>query len=219
MAPVLYYMPEGPPSRAVVMCIRYLELRDIELKLCRTYMGETSEPDFIKMNPQKTVPFLDDNGFYLAESRAIMLYLVHSRAPESVLLGRFPKKRAMIQHRLDFELGTIAPIAGKIIRDVMMGDMTVIPPELKEKLYKALEITNSWLTKTAYIADNFISIADFSYLATISTFFHCGVPIEEKFPNIWAWYQRSKSLAGYEENEEGARTLGHMFKQKLAEPF
>lgn len=31
MPTVLHYMPEGPPSRAVVLTIRYLELHDIEV--------------------------------------------------------------------------------------------------------------------------------------------------------------------------------------------
>lgn len=133
-------------------------------------MGENSEPDFEKKNPQKTVPFLDDNGFYLSESRAILFYLVNSRAPESVLLGRFPKKRALIHQRLHYELGTIGPIASQIMRPVFMDKTTVVSEELKEKLYEALTIVNGFLERSAYIADNFISIADFSYLAMISTF-------------------------------------------------
>lgn len=133
-------------------------------------MGETSEPEFVKMNPQKTVPLLDDNGFYLSESRAIMFYLVNARAPESALLGRFPKKRAMIHQRLHFELGTLGPIGRKIIRGVLLDEIDVIPQELKDELLGALEIVNGYLEKNAYIADNFISIADFSYLAAISTF-------------------------------------------------
>lgn len=133
-------------------------------------MGENSDPDFEKKNPQKTVPFLDDNGFYLSESRAILFYLVNSRAPESVLLGRFPKKRALIHQRLHYELGTIGPIASQIMRPVFMDKTTVVSEELKEKLYEALTIVNGFLERSAYIADNFISIADFSYLAMISTF-------------------------------------------------
>lgn len=133
-------------------------------------MGETSDPDFIKKNPQKTVPFFDENGFYLSESRAILFYLVNSRAPESVLLGRFPKKRAMIHQRLHYELGTIGPIAAQIIRPVLTDQTTVVPVELKEKLYACLTIVDGFLEKSAYIADNFISIADFSYLAIISTY-------------------------------------------------
>uniref|UniRef100_A0A336LLK3 glutathione transferase n=1 Tax=Culicoides sonorensis TaxID=179676 RepID=A0A336LLK3_CULSO len=208
-----------PPARAVVLAIRYLEINDIELKLCRTYMGENQEPEFVKKNPQKTVPFLDDNGFYLSESRAILYYLAKARAPESTLLGRFPKKSALIHQRLDYELGTIGPIAAQIFRSVFQGKTTIVDPELRDKLYGALNLVDDFLTKTAYIADNFVSIADFSYLANISTFVHCGAPIQTKFPNIWTWYQRCKSLAGYEENEEGARSIGNMFKGKLTEPF
>lgn len=132
-------------------------------------MGENLERDFVSKNPQKTVPFLDDNGFYLSESRAILFYLVNSRAPESVLLGRFPKKRALIHQRLHYELGTIGPIFTQIMHPVFKGETTVVPEELKEKLYDALSVIDGYLSKTAYVADNFISIADFSYLASTAT--------------------------------------------------
>ncbi|XP_063709340.1 glutathione S-transferase 1-1-like [Culicoides brevitarsis] len=215
----LYYLPEGPPSRAVILLIKYLELNDIQLKVCSPITGDTSDPEFVKMNPQKTVPFLDDNGFYLSESRAIMMYLIHSRKPECNLLGRFPKKIGLIQQRMHFEMGSISGMAALIIRPVLFGETTVPPAAPTEKVYNSLAIVDGFLAKTAFIADNVVTIADFCYLAIIASFVHCGMPIEEKFPNIWKWYQKCKNLPGYDMNEEASMRLGDMFKSKLTEGF
>lgn len=170
MPATLYYMPESPPARGVILLIRYLGLNDINLKLCRTFVGENKEPEFLAKNPQGTVPFLDDNGFFLSESRAILFYLVDSRAPESSLLGRFPKKRALIHQRLHYELGTIGPTAAKLIRGVFTGQFTVLTEEALQELYTKVNFIEQALEKSQWIAGDNITIADFSYLALFASF-------------------------------------------------
>lgn len=49
------------------------------------------------------VPTIDDNGFYLWESRAILSYLMESKAPH--LVPTSPKEKAIVNQRLHFELG------------------------------------------------------------------------------------------------------------------
>lgn len=45
------------------------------------------------MNPQKEIPVLDDDGFYLGESNAIMQYLCDKYKPGSSLYPSDPKTR------------------------------------------------------------------------------------------------------------------------------
>jgi glutathione S-transferase len=45
------------------------------------------------MNPQKEIPVLDDDGFFLSESNAILQYICDKYKPESSLYPQEAKAR------------------------------------------------------------------------------------------------------------------------------
>lgn len=103
MAPiVLYHSDISPFSRSVLLLTGYLKL-DVDVKILNLQEKEQFSEEFLQINPQHCVPTIDDNGFYLWESRAILSYLMESRAPH--LLPTSPKEKAILNQRLHFELG------------------------------------------------------------------------------------------------------------------
>jgi glutathione S-transferase len=107
MAPlVFYHSVPSPYSRAVLLLIRYLGI-DAEVKVLDLLeKKEHMTPEFLKINPQHCVPTIDDDGYYLWESRAILTYLLESRAPE--LVPTSPKEKAILNQRLHYELGGLS---------------------------------------------------------------------------------------------------------------
>ena len=82
----LYYMSLSAPCRAVIMTAKLAGV-ELNLKIVNLMTGEQMKPEFLKLNPQHTVPTLDDNGFIITESRAICAYLVNKVTKHSLYLS------------------------------------------------------------------------------------------------------------------------------------
>jgi len=101
-----YYLPGSSPCRSVIMTAKAVGV-DLNKKLLNLQAGEHLKPEFLKINPQHTIPTLVDNGFALWESRAIQVYLVEKYGKTDSLYPKCPKKRAVINQRLYFDMGTL----------------------------------------------------------------------------------------------------------------
>jgi glutathione S-transferase len=109
---VLYHAPISPFSRSVYLLTRFLNL-DVDVKVLDLLeKREQYSEEFLKINPQHCVPTIDDNGFYLWESRAILSYILESKAPH--LVPASPKEKAVLNQRLHFELGGLTNKFGTI---------------------------------------------------------------------------------------------------------
>lgn len=67
---------------------------------------EQLTPEFIKINPQHCVPTINDNGFVLWESRAILSYLMETKLSE--LVPTSPEEDAVVNQRLYSEQDGLA---------------------------------------------------------------------------------------------------------------
>lgn len=113
MTLILYHSPASPFSRSVLLLLKYLNV-DVEVKVLdlREKQEHLSE-EFLKINPQHCVPTIDDNGFILWESRAILAYIMETRAPR--LVPTSPKEKAIISQRLYNEMGNMTETMGGIL--------------------------------------------------------------------------------------------------------
>ncbi|XP_023336611.1 glutathione S-transferase 1 [Eurytemora carolleeae] len=162
----VYYTPGSPGCRAVLMCIRELELEVELIKLDMYQKYEHKKPWFIRMNPQHTVPTINDNGFILWESRAIMQYLVSKYGShKSELYPTEPMARAAVDKILFFDIGTLyKSLVDYFHPQLMSGEE---PDERKGNAFKqALDYLDQFLETSRYVAGDTLTIADISVLAT-----------------------------------------------------
>lgn len=105
MTPRLFYATLSPPSRMVRIVARKIGLQ-LDLKQINLEGGQEVK-DFLEINPQHCLPTLDDNGLVLWESRAIATYLISTYALNDDLYPKDPRRRAPVDHMLQFDLGTL----------------------------------------------------------------------------------------------------------------
>lgn len=85
-----YYSPLSPPCRSVQLVAKALGL-ELNLKLVNMLEKEHLKPEFVKINPQHTIPTLVDNDFVIWESRAILVYLIEKYAKNDALYPKDPQ--------------------------------------------------------------------------------------------------------------------------------
>ncbi|XP_078053376.1 glutathione S-transferase 1-1-like isoform X2 [Augochlora pura] len=196
MAVDLYYTPISSPCRAVLLTAEAigfpLNLKEIDLMA-----GDHLKPEYEQLNPQRTVPFLVDGDFKLTESRAIMSYLVDEYGKNPRLNPQTPSGRALVNHRLHFDLGTLYRSVANYYYPVAFGKAEDHDPELYEKVQEAFEILNIFLEGQDFVAGRYFTIADLALVATTSSAEAFGFDMED-YPNVVKWMDKMKvSAPGY----------------------
>lgn len=207
-----YYLPGSAPCRSVLMTSKAVGV-ELNLKKLDLMSGEQMKPEFLKINPQHTIPTLDDNGFALWESRAILGYLVDQYGKDDSFYPKDPKKRAVVNQRLYFDMGTLYQRFADYYYPQIWQKAPADPEKLK-KMEEGLGFLNQFLAGEKYLAGSEMTIADLSVLATISTYELAGYDFKE-FSNIEKWYSRiSKEAPGIELNKQGLEEAKQWFKRE-----
>lgn len=90
----------------------------------------------MQINPSHTLPTINDNGFILWESRAIMQYLCNKYAPDSTLNPKDPQKRAIVERLLNFDLKTLHPAILAAHFEFTVSFFIHIEPKIKHDLFR-----------------------------------------------------------------------------------
>jgi len=207
----IYYLPGSSPCRSVLLASKHFGLKT-ELKLVDLMGGETRTPEFLKMNPQHTVPTVNDEGFYLNESRAILRYFANKYGKEESIYPKDVKDRFKVEHRLDFDMGTLYQRFGDLYYPMMFAGAS-FDAEKGKKLDEALEFVEGFLKDNSYVAGNNLTIADFAVIASLSTIDSVGHDLSA-FPKVKAYMEKLKGeLDGYVElNQQGADAFGAWYR-------
>jgi len=213
----LYSMAPSAPCRSVLMTAKALGV-DVNVKPVNLFAGEHMTPEFLKLNPQHNVPTIDDDGFVLNESRAICTYLVRKYGKDDSLYPKDVQKRALVDQRLYFDMGSFYDKFAKVYYPIMFGGATKLDEKAQGEFKSATEFLNLFLEKTKYAAGDQLTLADICLMSSASTMEEGVDNVFSSYPNITSWMQRCKEeIPGYEEcNAPGAAEFGKMLKGGLA---
>ncbi|XP_043486629.1 glutathione S-transferase 1-1-like [Polistes fuscatus] len=193
----LYQTPGSAPCSAVRLTAAAVGV-NLNLKETNLMAGEHLQPEFLKMNPQHTIPTIDDNGFYLWESRAIMGYLVDQYGKNDSLYPKDPKKRAVVNQRLFFDANILYQSLAEYYYPMIFAGAPKDNSKY-EKIEKAFEFLDKFLENDPYVAGKNLTIADHSVATTVSNFELMEYDFS-KFQNVSKWFKRVKSeIVKYDE--------------------
>ena len=144
------------------------------------------------------MPTINDNGFSLWESRAIITYLVEKYANNDALYPKDVEKRAAINQRLQFDVSLFATFENyyyeKASKDV--NNQTA-----SKKLEEAVEYLNTFLAEQTYVAGNTLTLADFTLTTTVSSIEALHFDLS-KYSNVLKWFAHVKTVIPYDLHEK-----------------
>ncbi|KAJ6592411.1 thioredoxin-like protein [Mycena capillaripes] len=202
MAIIKVYGAEASPATRRVATVLH-ELR-VPIKLIKVDMGggEHKSSAFMKKQPFGQIPYIDDNGFILYESRAICRYMA-AKHPASGLIPAEPKANALFEQAAaveftHFELS--ASILGgemwKLKFLEMAPDQALMDTQL-EILDKEFDAYDAILAKQRYVAGDKVTGADLFYLPFAVLIGHAGSDIMTRKSAQYQIEQRQAGVGQY----------------------
>lgn len=157
--------------------------------------GESRTPEFLKINPNGRTPALDDDGFVLAESNAILAYLARGTR----YLPDDRRRWALAFQWMFFEQYSHEPY---IATSRFLLQHRPDSPERAAALtarreggWAALKVMEGHLSKNDFFVGDY-TIADIALFAYTHVSHEGGFPLDD-FPKIRAWLERVKSQPGF----------------------
>jgi len=159
--------------------------------------NDTMKPEYLKMNPAHSVPTLDDNGFYLWESRAIMCYLVQKYGKDDKLYPKDLQERAQVDKMLFFDASRLYPaIRGYFVNYIRLNREP--SDEDFARLKDAMVIFDKILESTPYASGQHVTIADLTLIVTVTTLEALNIDYAQ-YANVSRWVRKIKELKPYSE--------------------
>jgi glutathione S-transferase len=222
----IYYHPASTTSRPVVLFAAENGI-NAELQIVDLFTGEHYKQPYEAINPNHLVPVLEDDGFRLTESSAILKYLA-----DKIQSPAYPKdlrQRARVNERMDW-------INTQVCRDFAYGYVyPQIFPTHKRPSAEVQAATLSWSRERAigwikvldehligptngYLCGNQISIADYFGAAFVAL----GELIRGDFadyPNVERWLGNMKRLKNWKKVNEAVDGFAASLKDAPLQPL
>jgi glutathione S-transferase len=151
--------------------------------------GVNDTPEYLRMNPTGLVPTLDDHGFILWESNAIVRYLAGKHAAGTLSPGD-PETRALADQWMDWQISLTAPM-----RDAFMGLVRTPAGDRVDASIRAslaateplVAILDRHLQDNAYLAGEAFTMADIAVGAAAHRWLNLPVA-HGPLPAVERWY-------------------------------
>lgn len=160
--------------------------------------GVVGSDAYRAMNPNGTIPTIDDDGFVLWESNAIVAWLARRYAPQlyaasESVFGRALQWMIWTNHALDPSIHTLIMHLERL--PTQQRSASTVDAARVEVIRK-LELVEAHLGRSRWFAGHDFSIGDIPPAISIQRFFHFALE-RPALPNIENWMARLGERKGF----------------------
>lgn len=204
----LYSSPFSSNARKVRLAAALL---DIPLELVEVNLGQGAQrkPEFLAINPMGRVPVLDDGGFVLAESAAIMAYLADTR-PGNSLYPAEPKQRADVNRWLFWGANHWGPAFAALAFENWLKKLLQLgapdPAQVKRQddtLRGLAAVLDAHLASRDWVSGSSLTIADLAIATSLGNADRAKFAVRS-FPSVQSWFERVQALDAWKSTEPPA---------------
>ncbi len=203
----LYFNPLSSCARRVQMTVLALGIADkVELVNVNLGAGEQRKPDYLRLNPNARVPVLDDDGFVLWESHAIMQYLSDGEPGQTI----YPTERAAradVNRWMFWNASHFSPAVGilnwerMVKRFIGAGDPDPAEVARGEKLFAQFAgVLDAHLADREWVAQGRLTLADLAIASQLMSIVPAQLPMAG-FEHLQAWFKRVQALDAWKKTD------------------
>jgi len=185
----LYGFELSFPVNRVRLCLNAMGI-EYEFIRINPLAGDNQTDDYLKINPGAKIPAIDDNGYTLFESNAIMKYLC--RKYKSDFYPEAIKAQADVDKWLDYIAIHLGNGYGKVLFNKFLAKLVgadVDEQSLKDGysfIERYLGIIDKQLAASTFVAGDTMTIADFCLLSTVDPSEAIEIKMND-YPSVKEW--------------------------------
>jgi glutathione S-transferase len=200
----LYLFPPSPRVLAIVALKNHLAL-NCEVQPIDLGRGDQLAPRYVALNPNKKMPTLEDDGFVLWESNAILFFMA-AKHPErglwpSDLKGQADVLRWLAWEGAHWDAESYGMVAFEKASKAVLG---LGPPDPafiargEQNFTRFAAVLNDSLRGRTWLVGERLTIADFSVGAFVPSAERMGLPVGSFF-EILRWYEGLAALPAWQD--------------------
>ena len=154
--------------------------------------GGNRTPEYLRMNPNGKIPVIDDDGFVLWESNAIVRYLA-AKHGTGTLWPNEPRQRADADRWMDWQATEMTPAMRnafmQLVRTAPESRSQALIDESNAATEALMAILDEHLAGRHFLCAQQFTVADIAIGTSVHRWF--GLPQKHlPRPNMQAWYRR-----------------------------
>lgn len=198
----LYHHPMSSNARRALMTAIHLGT-ELDLVVVDLAKGQQRTPEFLRMNPNGQVPVLDDDGFLLTESHAIMQYLADITPGQTIypteVRARADVNRWLFWSAYHFQ-PAISVLGWENLVKPMIGAGETDPKEVQRGEHlvtRCAQVLDGHLAGKQWVAQERLTLADLALAAPLMVTGPARLPVTG-YANLQAWFGRVQELPAWQ---------------------